>query len=206
MPEQLPYIFRIPTALSWTDAQARLLARADSLRSSEALDARFFVGTQLLARLRVASPEDARRAVNAVAQLPDFPTEKDALRGGWEMRGALDIRVIPATELAPSLVEEFADHRAAGELARFLHHLHWIPQSRGITDAFVDEHYPGRTWQGLVLVLTAAGILVSRGESPPSLMPTVAMLHFTDAARWAVVWGDGVVTASLPPERPAYLR
>lgn len=185
MPEQFPYIFRIPTALSWPDAQARLLARADGLRLSEVLDVRFFVDTQLLARLRVASPGDARRAVEAVAQLPDFPIEKDALRGGWEMRGALNIRELPAdmTELAPRSFEEFAEHRTADELARFVHYLHWIPQGRGITDAFVDEHYPGRTWQGLVLVLTAAGILVSRGGSPPSLMPTVAMLHFTDATR-----------------------
>ncbi|WP_146084969.1 hypothetical protein [Rathayibacter sp. AY1E4] len=208
MPEQLPYIFRIPTALSWTDAQARLLARAGGLRSSEALDVRFFVGTQLLARLRVTSPEDARRAVNTVAQLSNFPSEEDAIRGGWEMRGALDIREIPAdaTDLAPRSAEEFAEHRTADELARFLHHVHWIPQSRGITDAFVDEYYPGRTWQGLVLVLTAAGILVSRGGSPPSLMPTVAMMHFTDATRWVVQWQDGIVTMSTPPESPVLPR
>jgi hypothetical protein len=198
MPEQLPYIFRVPTALSWSDARARLLARADGLRSSEALDVRFFVDARLLARLRVASPEDARRVVNAVAQLPDFPSEEEAIRGGWKMRGALDIRAISAEAIGqvPWSFKEFTEHRAADELARFLHHLHWIPQSRGITDAFVDERYPGRTWQGLVLVLTAAGISVGRGASPPSLMPTVAMLHFTDATRWAVEWEDGVVTAS----------
>ena len=87
-------------------------------------------------------------------------------------------------------------HCHAAELARFLHHIHWIPQSRGITDAFVDEHFPGRTWQGLLLVLEAAGIFVGRGGSPPRLMPTVGMLHFTDAMHWAVQWEDGVVTAS----------
>ncbi|WP_146079270.1 MULTISPECIES: hypothetical protein [unclassified Rathayibacter] len=147
VPEQLPYIFRIPTALSWTGAQARLLAHADGLRSSEALDVRFFVDARLLTRLRVTSPEDARRAVEAVAQLPGIPTETDALRGGWGMRGALDIRELPAdaTGQAPRSLEEFAEHRAADELARFLHLLHWIPQSRGITDAFVAEHYPART-------------------------------------------------------------
>lgn len=201
MPEQLPFIFRLPTALSWNDAQARLLARADGLRSGEALDVRFFIGTRLLAHFRVASFDGAREAVDVVAQLPDFPIEKGVFRESWELRGALAIREIPmgASCRATRSVEQFAEHRSANELARLLHHIHWVPQSRGLTDAFVDEHYPRRTWQGLVLVLTAAGIMVGRGGSPPSLMPTVAVMHFTDATKWAVEWEDGIVTSSLPP-------
>jgi hypothetical protein len=39
-----------------------------------------------------------------------------------------------------------------------LHYVHYIPVDRGITDACVDKNYPGRTWQGLVMVLEAAGI------------------------------------------------
>jgi hypothetical protein len=205
MPEQHPYIFRIPTSLSWEDAQARLLARADGLAPGDALDARFFVDAQLIARQRIQSSADVHRVAHEVSSVMEFPSESDEVGGGWRMRGALDIREIRTggTPSAVTSFEEFAEHRSADELARFLHHIHWIPQSRGITDAFVDKHFPGRTWQGLVLVLKAAGIFVGRGGSPPRLMPTVVMLHFTDATRWAVEWEDGVVTASLSPDRPA---
>jgi hypothetical protein len=205
MPEQHPYIFRIPTSLSWADAQARLLARADGLRHGDALDARFFVDTQLIARERIHASADVHRVAHEVSSVMEFPSESDEVGGGWRMRGALDIREIRAggTPSAGTSFEEFAEHRSADELARFLHHIHWIPQSRGITDAFVDKHFPGRTWQGLVLVLKAAGIFVGRGGSPPRLMPTVAMLHFTDATQWAVEWEDGDVTASQAPGRPA---
>jgi hypothetical protein len=208
MAEQHPYIFRIPGSLSWGDAQARLLARADGLHPGDALDARFFVDTQLIARERVQSSADVYRVAREAELGARFPSETDDVGGGWRMRGALDIREIRAGEVlaAVSSFEEFAEHRTAEELARFLHHIHWIPQSRGTTDAFVDEHFPGRTWQGLVLILTAASIFVGRGGSPPRLMPTVAMLHFTDATRWAVEWEDGVVTASPSPGRQAYSR
>jgi hypothetical protein len=204
MPEQHPYIFRIPSSLSWSDAQARLLARADGLRPGDALEARFFVDTQLITRAHIHSPADVHRAVREVSSVAEFPSESDDVGGGWRMRGSLDIREIGAAATPPAVTsfEEFAEHRTAEELARFLRHIHWIPQSRGITDAFVDKHFPGRTWQGLVLVLKAAGIFVGRGGSPPRLMPTVAMLHFTDATRWAVEWEDGVVTAWPSDGRP----
>jgi hypothetical protein len=204
MPEQHPYIFRIPSSLSWPDAQARLLARADGLRPGDALDARFFVDTQLIARERIHSPADVHRVMREAESAAKFPSESDEVGGGWRMRGALDIREIRprATPLPVNSFEDLAEHRTAEELARFLHHIHWIPQSRGITDAFVDEHFPGRTWQGLVLILKAAGIFVGRGGSPPRLMPTVAMLHFTDATQWTVQWEDGVVTASPSDGHP----
>lgn len=198
MPEQHPYIFRIPTALSWEDAQTRLLARADGLAPGGALDARLFVDTQLIAREPIQSPADVHQVAREVSSMTEFPSEWDEPGGGLRMRGALDIREIRAdgTPSARTPFEEFAEHRSADELARFLHHIHWIPQSRGLTDAFVDEHFPGRTWQGLVMVLKAAGIFVGRGGSPPRLMPTVTMLHFSDATRWAVEWSDGVVTST----------
>jgi len=201
MPEQLPYIFRIPSSLSWEGARARLLARADGLRAGDALDARFFADAHLIGRATIRSAADVDRAARLVEAAAEFPAESDEVGGGWRMRGALDIRDVrgmrpEATSRTEIAFEEFAEHRTAAELARFLHHIHWIPQSRGITDAFVDEHFPGRTWQGLLLVLEAAGIFVGRGGSPPRLMPTVEMLHFTDAIRWAVQWEDGVVTAS----------
>lgn len=204
MPEPLPFIFRLPTALSWADAKARLLARADGLVPGTSLDVRFFVDTRLVAHAKVGSPADAHRTVAAVAHLSGLAFTSDASGGGWERRGALSIRVSSADAGLPAgrSFEVFAEHRTAAELARFLHHIHWIPQSRGITDAFVDKCFPGRTWQGLVLVLQAANVFVGRGGSPPSLMPTVTTVHFTDAARWAVEWEDGAVTASPLDDRP----
>jgi hypothetical protein len=47
MPKHHPYVFRIPTALSWADAHARVLSRADGPRKGDALDVRFFVDAHL---------------------------------------------------------------------------------------------------------------------------------------------------------------
>ncbi len=93
-----------------------------------------------------------------------------------------------------------AEHRTGTEMQRLLHHGHWIPVLRGFTAAFVAEHFPGWTWNGLLAVCRAADIIDpnSGGGGPLRCDPRVLAFHFTNVRRFAIEWNDGTVSVSHP--------
>lgn len=93
----------------------------------------------------------------------------------------------------------YALTRTREELNDLLRFGHIIPVSRGWTRAYVDEHYPGWTWNGLVGVLRAAGVLVDRGGSPPCCAPGVRAVWFDSEDGWLVEWENDRHTCGLAP-------
>lgn len=91
---------------------------------------------------------------------------------------------------------EYAEHRSRDELNRLLHYGHIIPVSRGYTQAYVAEHFPGWSWNGLMAVWRAADIVVNRGGSPPKCKDNVVAIHFSGPSSFAVEWIDGTVTTA----------
>lgn len=99
--------------------------------------------------------------------------------------------------MSDQLFGEYAEHRSGEEMQRLLHHGHWIPVLRGYTYAYIEEHFPGWSWNPLLSVCKAAGIVVKTGGGGPlSCDPRVRTFHFTDDRRFAVEWDDGAVTVS----------
>ena len=85
---------------------------------------------------------------------------------------------------------DFAEHRTREEISKLLHHGHIIPIGKGITAAYVDRHFPGWTWNGLMAVWRAAGIVVVTPGGIPDCDPRVRRVHFTDAEHVLVEWAE----------------
>ncbi|ACZ30635.1 hypothetical protein Xcel_1610 [Xylanimonas cellulosilytica DSM 15894] len=92
-------------------------------------------------------------------------------------------------------VGEYAEHRSRHDLDRLLRHGHVIPVRRGVTAAYVAKHFPGWTWNELMGVWHAAGVVVSQGGSPPRCDDNVVAIHFDGPDSFLVEWTDGTVTA-----------
>lgn len=90
----------------------------------------------------------------------------------------------------------FAVARTRADLNALLHYGHFIPVSRGLTAKYVDEHFPGWTWNGLTAVLNAAGVFIGGGAGTPYCDPAVGAVHFDNTESWLVEWEDGNVTNS----------
>lgn len=92
---------------------------------------------------------------------------------------------------------DYRESCSRDELARLLHHGHWIPVTRGLTQRYVDEHFPGWTWNGLLDVWEAAGVVHRReGAQHPTLIVDCLLdrIHFDGPEDFTVVWIDGSVT------------
>ncbi|WP_374928159.1 hypothetical protein [Kytococcus sedentarius] len=83
---------------------------------------------------------------------------------------------------------EFTEHRTAQEISALLHHGHIIPVRLGITQEYVRQHFPGWTWNELMAVWRAAGIVIRTPGGIPDCDPRVRAVHFTDAERVHVEW------------------
>ena len=91
----------------------------------------------------------------------------------------------------------YKEHRTREELQALLRHGHYIPACRGWTREYVDKHYPGWTWNELMEIWRAAGIVVRRpGGAPPACDIRVKAIHFNGPRSFAVEWEDGTVTRS----------
>lgn len=95
--------------------------------------------------------------------------------------------------------EKYAVRRTREQLDALLHYGHVIPLSRGFTDRYVTKNYPGWTWNQLVRVLTAAGVFVNRGGSPPICDAGVREVYFDSERGWLVAWANGRLTAGVAP-------
>lgn len=96
---------------------------------------------------------------------------------------------------------EYVEHRTGLQMDRLLHYGHWIPSNRGWTREYVEEHFPGWTWNRLIDVCRTAGVVdpTSGGGSPLRCVAEVKAFHFTDATTFAVEWLDGTVTVGPSP-------
>ena len=82
----------------------------------------------------------------------------------------------------------YAESRTGEEISRLLHYGHIIPVRRGLTADYVDRHFPGWTWNALMDVWRAAGIVVRTPGGIPDCDPRVRAVHFTDAEHVHVEW------------------
>jgi hypothetical protein len=72
-------------------------------------------------------------------------------------------------------------------------------QSSGLHGRAYAEHFPGWSWNELLAVCKAAGIVAGSGTGAPLRCdPRVRVFHFTDARKFAVEWNDGTVTVRDP--------
>ncbi len=74
----------------------------------------------------------------------------------------------------------------------------FLPSPNGYTAAYVNEHFPGWTWNSLILIWQAAGIVVKgeAGGGPLRCDERVKAIHFDHANSFAVEWIDGTVTTT----------
>ena len=104
-------------------------------------------------------------------------------------------------------VSRFREHRTLEECKSLLRFGHISPVSRGFTQRFVAENYPGWTWNELVQVFTAAGILTTRGGAPLTCDDRVVTFHFSSPSEFYVEWindtePQGVATKSRAKRVP----
>ena len=89
-------------------------------------------------------------------------------------------------------VSRFREHRTRAELNSLLRYGHIIPVSKGWTRAYVDARYPRWSWNALMTIFQAAGIVVpSACGGPPKCDDRVVMLHFSTTGDFFVEWIDG---------------
>jgi hypothetical protein len=85
----------------------------------------------------------------------------------------------------------YRENLERAELNALLHYGHPIPACCGLTDAYVATRYPGWTWNELIAILRAAGIVVRplRG-APLRCDPRVRRVHVTSPSEFEVDWAD----------------
>lgn len=100
-------------------------------------------------------------------------------------------------------VSNFREHRTLQECKLLLHYGHVIPICHGYTARFVTEHYPGWSWNELVEVFVAAGIIINRGGAPATCDDRVLRFHFSGPTEFLVEWIDGVEPDDVATKRRA---
>lgn len=100
-------------------------------------------------------------------------------------------------DLSPQEIDDtFAWHASRADIDRVLHHTHWIPRSRGFTERFLQQSWPGWSLEKLIAVFDAAGIrkkpLSWRASAPHGgyCHWNLAYLHFNSRHHLHVEWND----------------
>ena len=91
--------------------------------------------------------------------------------------------------------ERFEMHLTRAQVDRVLHYTHWIPNTRGFTKKFLDEHYPGWTLAAFIGVFDAADIRVRTEPCSPhggKCHWKVKALHFNTADDVVVEWNERI--------------
>jgi len=84
-------------------------------------------------------------------------------------------------------LNEYTEHRTRGQLDELLRHGHFIAVGKGHTAAYVEQHYPGWTWNELIRILTIGGVIRRDGDRM-SCAPKVRGLNFGGGSRFALEW------------------
>lgn len=112
---------------------------------------------------------------------------RSVINGVREQQRPLEDELHPTSGEMNEEFAHFREHRSRHQVDRFLHHMHAVPVSRGITKAYVDKEFPGWEVNDLKAVFKAAGLIA---ETPPGapLRTTddYRAIHFNDAQDWAV--------------------
>lgn len=85
--------------------------------------------------------------------------------------------------------------RSREEIAELLRFGHPIPVGKGYNRRYVADRYPGWTWNELMAVWRAAGILVPVG-SMLTCDDRAEFVRFTGPKAWEVHWSDGSATGA----------
>jgi hypothetical protein len=93
--------------------------------------------------------------------------------------------------------DDYAEHRTREEIDALLRYGHHIPVGRGWTREYVDEHFPGWTWNQLLRVLRAADVLADRPFGGVACRTEVTEMYFDSETGWLVVHEDGTMTCGL---------
>lgn len=84
----------------------------------------------------------------------------------------------------PHQYSGYVEHLSREQINGVLHHAHIIPVSKGYTREYVALHHPGWSFNELIGIFTAAGIIVEDGM--PRCDESVKCLHFNDATSFTV--------------------
>jgi hypothetical protein len=102
----------------------------------------------------------------------------------------------PTTRTTEEIWDRYAWHATRADVDRVLHFTHWIPRSRGFTNTFLNDNWPGWNLERLIKVFDAAGIRrkpTSRRASAPHggyCHWKVKEIHFNGRHEFHVEWND----------------
>lgn len=96
----------------------------------------------------------------------------------------------------------FVEERSFDEVRTLLHYGHFIPRTKGFTTQHLDTHWPGHTFNWLVDLFTAAGLLTFVSPLGAVInesgliresndLTDFRRILFNDMTDWAVEWTDG---------------
>lgn len=77
------------------------------------------------------------------------------------------------------------------DIDRICHFSHWIPWKNGLQQKFIDENYPGWSWNQMIGLLNQTEVLIERpgGRRCHWKLKT---LHISEAFEIAISWDDAV--------------
>jgi hypothetical protein len=78
------------------------------------------------------------------------------------------------------------------DVDRILHYTHPIPNMRGLTQPFLDRHYPGGTLQKFMAVFREANILLPGGSVGGRCHWKLKHLYYSSRTVFYVQWDDDV--------------
>ena len=98
----------------------------------------------------------------------------------------------------------FREHLTLEQCNALMHYGHWIPINRGFTARYVDENFPGWTWNELVKVFVGAGLYRrSSVGGPPKCDDRVEVFHFSGPTDFFVECTDGAEPDDVRVRREA---
>lgn len=98
----------------------------------------------------------------------------------------------------PKNSQKYAEFRTREELAQLFTFGHPTPMGRGITRSYLQEHYDGWTWNELMEVWRAAGVVSGALGGMPTCTDGVVAIHFNNPDDLMVEWADGSTTVRSP--------
>lgn len=92
----------------------------------------------------------------------------------------------------PENAEHFRMRLSRYDVDRILHYTHPIPNSRGLTQPFLNQNYPGGTLQKFMAVFKEAKILLPGGSVGGRCHWKVKYLYYSSRTVFYVQWDNDV--------------